>query len=78
MVRADPPCPQGRARTCDRLLAEDREAGIDLGTAPLMRLTLIRLAADRVRLVWTFHHVLLDGWSASPGLQTRCASGTPP
>ncbi|MBM7171736.1 non-ribosomal peptide synthase/polyketide synthase [Streptomyces sp. G44] len=53
------------ARELDRLLAEDRENGIDLGAAPLMRLTLIRLAPDRVRLVWTFHHVLLDGWSAA-------------
>ncbi|BDM74033.1 non-ribosomal peptide synthetase (plasmid) [Streptomyces nigrescens] len=47
------------------LLAEDRAAGLDLTTAPLMRLTLIRLAADQVRLVWTFHHILLDGWSAA-------------
>ncbi|WP_262418133.1 non-ribosomal peptide synthetase [Streptomyces sp. SP2-10] len=60
------------ARDLDRLLAEDREAGIDLGTAPLMRLTLIRLAPDRVRLVWTFHHVLLDGWSAAQVFDEVC------
>ncbi|MFH8609681.1 non-ribosomal peptide synthase/polyketide synthase [Streptomyces sp. NPDC018029] len=60
------------AREMDRLLAEDRETGIDLGTAPLMRLTLIRLAADRVRLVWTFHHVLLDGWSAAQVFEEVC------
>ncbi|MFB6435657.1 non-ribosomal peptide synthase/polyketide synthase [Streptomyces sp. NPDC056411] len=47
------------------LLAEDRAAGLDLATAPLMRLTVIRLSADRVRLIWTFHHILLDGWSAA-------------
>ncbi|MFH8336566.1 non-ribosomal peptide synthase/polyketide synthase [Streptomyces sp. AM6-12] len=56
----------------DRLLAEDRERGIDLGAAPLMRLTLIRLAPDRVRLVWTFHHVLLDGWSAAQVFDEVC------
>ncbi|WP_223778478.1 non-ribosomal peptide synthase/polyketide synthase [Streptomyces sp. 135] len=60
------------ARELERLLAEDREAGIDLGAAPLMRLTLIRLAADRVRLVWTFHHVLLDGWSAAQVFEEVC------
>ena len=60
------------ARELDRLLAEDREAGIDLGTAPLMRLMLIRLAPDRVRLVWTFHHVLLDGWSAAQVFDEVC------
>ncbi|MEU1950210.1 condensation domain-containing protein, partial [Streptomyces sp. NPDC020125] len=48
-----------------RMLAEDRAEGIDLATAPLMRLVLIRLSADEVRIVWTFHHVLLDGWSAA-------------
>ncbi|HET9380237.1 MAG TPA: non-ribosomal peptide synthase/polyketide synthase [Streptomyces sp.] len=53
------------ARRTESLLEADRRAGIDLGAAPLMRLTLIRLAPDRVRVVWTFHHVLLDGWSAA-------------
>ncbi|MGW4596890.1 non-ribosomal peptide synthase/polyketide synthase [Streptomyces sp. NPDC004457] len=60
------------ARELDRLVAEDRRAGIDLGTAPLMRLTLIRLAPDRVRLLWTFHHVLLDGWSAAQVFDEVC------
>ncbi len=60
------------ARELDRLLAEDREAGVELGVAPLMRLTLIRLTADRVRLVWTFHHVLLDGWSAAQVFEEVC------
>ncbi|WP_268891514.1 non-ribosomal peptide synthase/polyketide synthase [Lentzea tibetensis] len=47
------------------LLERDRTAGIDLGTAPLMRVTVIRLPDDEIMLVWTFHHVLLDGWSAA-------------
>ncbi|MGW1606234.1 amino acid adenylation domain-containing protein, partial [Streptomyces eurythermus] len=61
-----------RAPELDRLLAEDRERGVDLAAAPLMRLTLIRLAPDRVRLVWTFHHVLLDGWSAAQVFEEVC------
>ncbi|MEI5101939.1 amino acid adenylation domain-containing protein [Streptomyces sp. PmtG] len=60
------------ARQMDRLIDEDRDAGIDLGAAPLMRLTLIRLAPDRVRMVWTFHHVLLDGWSAAQVFDEVC------
>ncbi|MEU0005142.1 non-ribosomal peptide synthase/polyketide synthase [Streptomyces sp. NPDC006314] len=60
------------ARELDRLIAEDRQAGIDLGAAPLMRLTLIRLAPDRVRLVWIFHHVLLDGWSVAQVFDEVC------
>ncbi|QKW30763.1 non-ribosomal peptide synthase/polyketide synthase [Streptomyces seoulensis] len=61
-----------RAPELERLLAEDRDAGVDLAAAPLMRLTLIRLAADRVRMVWTFHHVLLDGWSAAQVFDEVC------
>ncbi|MEU4522013.1 amino acid adenylation domain-containing protein [Amycolatopsis sp. NPDC024027] len=45
------------------LLAADREAGLDPAVPPLMRVTLIRLDDTRIRTLWTFHHVLLDGWS---------------
>lgn len=41
----------------------ERERGFKLSKAPLMRLSLIRLAEDRHQLVWSFHHLLLDGWS---------------
>ncbi|MFE4643984.1 amino acid adenylation domain-containing protein, partial [Streptomyces sp. NPDC056730] len=46
-------------------LREDRARGLDLTAAPLMRVTLARIADDVVRVVWTFHHLLLDGWSTS-------------
>ncbi|MFI9005604.1 amino acid adenylation domain-containing protein [Actinosynnema sp. NPDC053489] len=45
-----------------RLLAEDRAAGFDLA-GPLLRVALVP-AGRGVRLLWTFHHLLLDGWSA--------------
>jgi len=47
----------------ERYLAADRKQGCDPASAPLMRLALIRLAAERHRLIWTEHHLLLDGWS---------------
>jgi amino acid adenylation domain-containing protein/non-ribosomal peptide synthase protein (TIGR01720 family) len=53
-----------RSTRLRRLLDRDRAEGVDLGTAPLLRLTLARLPDDEVRVVWTFHHLLLDGWSA--------------
>jgi amino acid adenylation domain-containing protein/non-ribosomal peptide synthase protein (TIGR01720 family) len=52
-----------RSARRERLLERDRARGIDLGTAPLMRLTLARLPDSEVQVFWTFHHVLLDGWS---------------
>lgn len=47
----------------ERFLAEDRARGLDLGTAPLARLALIRTSQTGVRVVRSSHHVLLDGWS---------------
>jgi len=45
------------------LLESDRRRGFDFAKAPLMRLTLIRLDDTRHRLLWSHHHILLDGWS---------------
>ncbi len=52
-----------RADRLTKLLAADRSIGLDLAVAPLMRVAIIRLAPATVRVLWTFHHVLLDGWS---------------
>ncbi|MFF3724644.1 amino acid adenylation domain-containing protein [Streptomyces erythrochromogenes] len=55
--------PEERERAVRAFLAEDRARPVDLTTAPLMRLTLIRTEDTSVRVVCAFHHVLLDGWS---------------
>ncbi|WP_171006527.1 condensation domain-containing protein, partial [Pseudomonas sp. 2FG] len=41
----------------------ERERGFDLQRAPLLRLALIQRGAGDFVLVWTLHHLLLDGWS---------------
>jgi amino acid adenylation domain-containing protein len=46
-------------------LEEDRARGFDLARDPAMRLTLFRRAADEWVLVWTFHHLILDGASVA-------------
>ncbi|MBB5542034.1 non-ribosomal peptide synthetase [Paraburkholderia fungorum] len=46
-------------------LAEDRTRGFDLTSPPLMRVALIRVTDQAWRLVWTRHHLLLDGWSTA-------------
>jgi len=45
----------------DDYLKSDRGRGFDPAIAPLMRVTLFRLAEQDYKLVWTFHHALLDG-----------------
>ena len=52
-----------RVRAGAALLARDRERGFDISQAPILRFALVRLAADRHRFLWSFHHALLDGWS---------------
>ena len=39
----------------------ERERGFDLAQAPLMRLHLARIGDLSWNILWTFHHVLLDG-----------------
>jgi non-ribosomal peptide synthase protein (TIGR01720 family) len=46
-----------------RWLEVDRAHRFDPTTAPLMRFTLLRLGPARHQLVWTAHHILIDGWS---------------
>jgi amino acid adenylation domain-containing protein/non-ribosomal peptide synthase protein (TIGR01720 family) len=43
--------------------AEDRRRGFDPARPPLSRLTLIRLGDELWQLVWSHHHLILDGWS---------------
>ncbi|MBO9732433.1 MAG: amino acid adenylation domain-containing protein [Chitinophaga sp.] len=43
--------------------AAERNEGFDFSAAPLLRIGLIRLGEDRYKMVCTFHHILLDGWS---------------
>ncbi|GAB1510049.1 non-ribosomal peptide synthase/polyketide synthase [Actinophytocola sp. KF-1] len=42
---------------------DDAPPPLDLGTPPLLRLTIQRLSGAAVRLTLASHHVLLDGWS---------------
>ena len=46
-----------------QLLREERKKGFDLRKAPLMRMTLVKLDAERYELIWSLHHILMDGWS---------------
>ncbi|MEU8824339.1 amino acid adenylation domain-containing protein [Streptomyces sp. NPDC048636] len=52
-----------RAAELARVMAEDRAHRFDPARPPLLRCTLVRLATGRHRLVLTWHHLLLDGWS---------------
>ncbi|MEM7346415.1 MAG: amino acid adenylation domain-containing protein, partial [Chloroflexota bacterium] len=50
-------------------LAKDRRLGIDLTQAPLTRITLFQIAPEAHFMVWSFHHLVSDGWSTPLILQ---------
>ncbi|MGW4058298.1 amino acid adenylation domain-containing protein [Amycolatopsis sp. NPDC004747] len=52
-----------REERLGRLAAEDRERRFDLAHPPLVRFTLVKVAAGRHRFLWTAHHIATDGWS---------------
>ena len=54
---------QAQAAALKEYESSDRAKGFDFKSAPLMRLSLIRLTEDRYRMQWTWHHLLFDGWS---------------
>ncbi|WP_154665891.1 non-ribosomal peptide synthetase, partial [Paenibacillus pinihumi] len=49
-------------RTVER---QDREKGFDLTKDVLMRMILLKLNPNQYRLIWSHHHILLDGWCFS-------------
>ena len=51
-------------RELRNIIEADRLERFDLSAPPLMRFALIRLSADRHRLLISNHHLLMDGWSA--------------
>ncbi len=47
----------------EQFAAQDRKKGFNLSKAPLLRFHLIRLREDLYQFLWSFHHLLADGWS---------------
>jgi len=53
------------AQRIDGFAAAQVAQGFDLAQAPLWRVVLLRTGPLRHHFIWTFHHALLDGWSAA-------------
>lgn len=50
-------------RALEDYLAEDRARGFDLGEVPLMRIAVFQLGDGDVAMIWTVHHIIVDGRS---------------
>ena len=52
-----------KKRHLEEFLEHDRKSGFDLQVAPLSRAALFRTGQEEWTFVWTFHHILADGYS---------------
>jgi len=53
------------AAALEALAQAERRQGFELSQAPLLRLHLVRIGDERHQLIYTSHHILMDGWSNS-------------
>jgi amino acid adenylation domain-containing protein/non-ribosomal peptide synthase protein (TIGR01720 family) len=60
-LRATPPVESERA--VEALALAERSRGFDLAQDPLMRVALVQLSPFETDVIWTSHHIVLDGWS---------------
>lgn len=55
--------PAEKEKKLETYLEADRKRGFDLSKAPLIRLILFQLTPTSFKFLWSFHHLILDGWS---------------
>ena len=70
--RVELPCVEIDARAqadqgnwLDDWARSERDKGFELAHGPLLRVALIRTGDHRHELIYTSHHILMDGWSSS-------------
>ncbi|HEX5885260.1 MAG TPA: condensation domain-containing protein, partial [Pyrinomonadaceae bacterium] len=54
--------PAQQQQQLDNYLEAERKQDFNLAEAPLMRLVLIRISSGVYKFIWTYHHLILDGW----------------
>ncbi|HYQ50299.1 MAG TPA: amino acid adenylation domain-containing protein, partial [Pseudomonas sp.] len=57
--------PTSDAKALQAIADEQRQRGFDLAEAPGLRLVLVPVDGQTWHLIYTSHHVLMDGWSTS-------------
>ncbi len=54
-----------QARRIEEVLEDERMTDFDITAAPLLRFVILTLSPDEYQLVFSHHHILLDGWSVN-------------
>ena len=50
-------------RKIQAFLNEDKAKGFPFDIVPLMRTTIIKTDQNSYKMIWSYHHILMDGWS---------------
>ncbi|WP_307894581.1 non-ribosomal peptide synthetase [Bacillus swezeyi] len=53
---------QQRSEFIAAFVQKDKARGFDLTRDALMRVSILQTEEDQARLIWSFHHILMDGW----------------
>lgn len=56
--------PDRSSKSLEQICEQDRQAGFDLAKGPLSRIKVCLLARERLAIIWSYHHIIMDGWSA--------------
>ncbi|MEO2261327.1 condensation domain-containing protein, partial [Paenibacillus amylolyticus] len=54
-----------KSRYVNEYKQEDRGEGFDLLKGPLIRLAVLKKDSNSYIMIWSFHHILMDGWCIS-------------
>ncbi|OMF83967.1 non-ribosomal peptide synthetase [Paenibacillus sp. FSL R7-0273] len=54
-----------KSRYVNEYKQKDRDQGFDLLKGPLIRLAVLQKKSDSHIMIWSFHHILMDGWCVS-------------
>lgn len=56
---------RGQTQFIEEFKAQDRKRGFDLLKDILARAAIIRTGPESYRIIWSFHHIIMDGWCLS-------------
>lgn len=55
--------PKEQDEKFNKYCIDDRNKGFDMSTPSLMRVAVFKLSDNKYKMLWTYHHILFDGWS---------------
>ncbi len=55
--------PENQLKMIEEILREDKSENFNLNKTPLFKVKIVELSDEEYYFIWSFHHILIDGWS---------------